>query len=118
MQRRKVHEMKRRRVHEIKVVSMLLLCTMLLFDFQSVQADVESDNASAISDLTNAFACRDVGKKCTAALVRVIKSGTGGKSLDCTVNVRRKLLQSLMRIGVASYENFAIAELQLRGDYA
>lgn len=101
-----------------KVVSMLLLCTVLLFDFQSVQADIESKNALAISDLTNAFACRGVGKKCTATLVRVIKSGTGGKSLDCTVNVRRKLLQSLMRIGVTSYGNSIIAELQLRGDYA
>lgn len=101
-----------------KVVSMLLLCTVLLFDFQSVQADIESKNASAISDLTNAFACRGVGKKCTATLVRVIKSGTGGKSLDCTVNVRRKLLQSLMRIGVTSYGNSIIAESQLRGAYA
>lgn len=101
-----------------KVVSMLLLRTVLLLNFQSVQADVKSKNASAISDLTNAFTCDDVGKKCTAALVRVIKSGTGSKSLDCTVNVRRKLLQLLMLTGVTSYKNSAIVELQLRGDYA
>lgn len=101
-----------------KVVSMLLLCTVLLSDFRSEQVAIESKNASAVLDLTNAFACRDVGKKCTATLTRVIKSGTGDKSLDCTTNVRCKLLQPLVRTDIASYENSAITVLQLRGGYA
>ena len=96
-----------------KVVSMLLLCTVLLSDFQSAQAAVESKNASAILYLANTFAHRDVDEKCAAASVRAIRLGTGDKSLDCATNVRCKLLQPLVQTDITSYENSALAELQL-----
>lgn len=101
-----------------KVVSMLLLCTVLLSDFRSEQVAIGSKNASAIVYLANTFAHRDVDDKCAVASVRVIKSGTGDKDLDCTANVRCKLLQSLVRTDITSYENSAITVLQLRGGYA
>ena len=101
-----------------KVVSMLLLCTVLLSDFQSAQAAVESKNASAIVYLTNTFAHRDIDEQCAATSARAIKLGTGDKDLDCTANVRCKLLQSLVRTDITSYENSAITVLQLRGGYA